>query len=79
MDTFYTREAMRLPADSSTLENYYSPDQAEQVYCTTREREDFEQENEIALTQDVIEDQRDYDTLVRYLAEDCGLQRVPLH
>jgi hypothetical protein len=58
------------------LEDYYSPDQKEQVYCTTEEREDFEQFTEIALTADVIEDQRDYDSLVRFLAEHYDLKEV---
>jgi len=59
--------------EPDTLETYFSPAQGETVYCTTQEREDFELQHQIALTQDVIEDQRDYDEFVRYLATDCEL------
>lgn len=59
---------------SDQLEWYYSPDQAEKVYCTTGEREDFEQYTEIALTADVIEDRGDYDALVRFLVNEYSLE-----
>ena len=62
--------------ESDQLEYFLSPDQSEKVYCTTDEREAFEQDAEIALDQDVIEDQSDYDSLVRYLSEQCGLEEA---
>ena len=58
------------------LERYYSPNETEGVACTTSEREAFEQDNAIALTSDVVPDQGDFDSLVRYLAEYCDLEEV---
>jgi hypothetical protein len=80
MNTFQTPVAAALRgADDANgpderLEDYYSPDQTERVFCTTEEREDFEQCCEIALTADVIEDQADYDALVRFLTETYELR-----
>lgn len=82
MKRFVTTDADQLLADAfedgspETLENYYSPAQDEEVYCTTDEREDFEQYHEITLTADVIGDQRDYDMFVRFLVENYGLREV---
>ena len=76
MNTFATPDAAKLLAaqdrDSGqpeTLEVYYNPSEQEEVYCTTEEREDFEQYTELALTADVLDDQSDYDALVRFLTE----------
>lgn len=86
MNTFVTKDAMRLYEDSfdgppsHRLEDYYPGDWIlargdgdQKIYCTTEEREDFERETEIALTADVIENPRDYDEFVRYLTENCDL------
>lgn len=59
---------------SDKLESYFSPAQEIEIACTTQEREDFETENEIALTADVIEDKRDFEALVRYLTANCKLK-----
>lgn len=82
MDTFATTAAQKLMTFSHDapphrdLEDYLNPSQTETIYCTTQEREDFENEHELAFTQDVIEDESDYDTFVRHLAEHCNLQRL---
>ncbi len=81
MTTFATPDAAKLLAaqdrdspQADTLENYYNPSESEEVYCTTQEREDFEQYCEIALTADVLDDQSDYDALVRFLTETYELK-----
>ena len=61
--------------DPETIERYYSPNEAEEIVCTTDEREDFEQWAEIALTADVIDHQRDYDQFVRFLSDEYGLKK----
>jgi hypothetical protein len=55
------------------LEHYYNEEQTEVIWCTTDEREEFEEYAEVALTADVIEDWRDYDAFVRYLSENHAL------
>jgi hypothetical protein len=83
MPTFVTPDAAALLAaeDRDTgrdekLENYYPPDESEEVFCTTEEREDFEQYCEIALGEDVISDRSDYDALVRFLVETYALAQA---
>lgn len=85
MKEFATPEALKLILRSldnrdnpveRDLEDYSPPDESEQVFCTTREREEFEEEKQIALTEDVISDQRDYDDLVRFLVENYELKEI---
>lgn len=81
-DEFTTPAAEKLLAaeepgerPSGDICDFYSPDQSEHVACTQDELEDYERENEVALTEDVISDHRDYDEFVRYLSENCDLKR----
>lgn len=56
------------------LENYCSPDESQQVFCTTYEREAFESDEGIELNADVLDKQSDFESLVNFLAENYGLQ-----
>lgn len=79
MKSFATKDALPLldlafeGPEPSNLENYLPPSQNENIFCTTQEREDYEEYAEVAFTEDVISDQADYDNFVRYLAEQCNL------
>lgn len=86
MKEFATPAALKLirrekPGErpSGSLENYFPPmfcEDDEVIFCTTDEREDFEEQKEIALTSERIDDQFDYDALVRFLTEDYQLQEI---
>ncbi len=83
MKTFSTKAATAITdkdergeRPSDRVCSHYSPSQEEEIVCTTDELEEFENANEVAFTSDIIDDQGDYDSFVRFLSEQCGLEEL---
>ena len=81
---FATKEARKLirkdrPGERpycDALENYLSPAQEIEIFCTTQEREDFEIDHkECTIDADVIAQPDVFAKLIAYL-RDCDLKRI---